>query len=45
MMRAAAAEHIGIKLEYSITEPLGLQDKILELIHTSVTISMFDAKI
>jgi sirohydrochlorin ferrochelatase len=45
MMRAAAAEHSNIDLEYSVTEPLGLQDKILDLVHNSVTISMFDAKI
>lgn len=38
MMRAAAAEHMDIhELEYSITEPLGLQEKILELIHLSIT--------
>jgi hypothetical protein len=45
MMRAAAAEHSHLELEYSVTEPLGLQDKILDLVHNSVTISMFDAKI
>ena len=37
MMRAAAAEHSDIELEYSITEPLGVQEKILELIHLSIT--------
>lgn len=37
MMRAAAAEHSGVQLEYSITEPLGVQEKILELIHQSIT--------
>ena len=38
MMRAAAAEHGDIPhLEYSITEPLGVQEKILELIHESIT--------
>lgn len=38
MMRAAAAEHADIhQLEYSITEPLGLNEKILELIHKSIT--------
>lgn len=38
MMRAAAAEHPDIQqLEYSITEPLGLNEKILELIHKSIT--------
>jgi sirohydrochlorin ferrochelatase len=45
MMKAAAAEHSHLELEYSVTEPLGLQDKILDLVHNSVTISMFDAKI
>ena len=37
MMRAAAAEHKDTQLEYSITEPLGVQEKILELIHQSIT--------
>ena len=38
MMRMAAAEHSGVhELEYSITEPLGVQDQILELIHLSIT--------
>lgn len=38
MMRAAAAEHGDVpNLEYSITEPLGVQEKILELIHESIT--------
>jgi sirohydrochlorin ferrochelatase len=38
MMKAAAAEHDDIPhLEYSITEPLGVQEKILELIHESIT--------
>lgn len=38
MMKAAAAEHGDIPhLEYSITEPLGVQEKILELIHESIT--------
>jgi sirohydrochlorin ferrochelatase len=37
MMREAAAEHSTIReVEYSITEPLGVQEKILELIHQSI---------
>ena len=37
MMREAAAEHATIReVEYSITEPLGVQEKILELIHQSI---------
>ena len=38
MMREAAAEHATIReVEYSITEPLGVQEKILELIHLSIS--------
>ena len=44
MMRAAAAEHVDVLFEYSITEPLGVQEKILELIHQSI-INVVDDKL
>jgi sirohydrochlorin ferrochelatase len=44
LLKAAAEEYPDLQIDYSITEPLGAYDKILELMHHAITTTVQDSK-
>ena len=45
LLKAAAEEHPGLQIVYSITQPLGAYDKILELMHHAITTTVQDSQV